>query len=399
MKRKRNLFIGATFVALLAVLGVAESLVQKTVAAQAQGAVMAPRFEVDPIWPKPFPNGWYLGTTIGVWVDAQDHIWIVHRPASVNAVEAAAGQDPPTGACCNAAPPILEFDQEGNILRHWGGEDGPGYQWPGSNHGVFVDHNGYVWIGGNGGGDGHVLKFTQDGEFVAQFGRSGVSRDSQATDHFSQVAKVFVDANTNEVYVADGYGNKRVAVIDADTGQMKRFWGAYGNPPDDALALSQGRYDPALPPSPQFRGPVHCADVSNDGLVYVCDRTSNRLQIFRRNGEFVREIFIARDSRADGAVWDVAFSKDSQQRFIYVADGRNQKVHVFDRQSMVEVTNFGEGGRYSGQFYGLHSIATDSSGNLYTTETYEGRRVQRFLFKGVEPVTKWEQGTVWPSGQ
>ncbi len=399
MKRKRNLFIGATFVALLVVLGVAESVVQKTAAAQARGAVMAPRFEVDPIWPKPFPNGWYLGTTIGVWVDAQDHIWIVHRPSSVNVVEAAAGQDPPTGACCNAAPPILEFDQEGNILRHWGGEDGPGYEWPGSNHGLFVDHNGFVWIGGNGGGDGHVLKFTQDGEFVAQFGRKGVSRDSQATDHFSQVAKVFVDANANETYVADGYGNKRVAVIDADTGEMKRFWGAYGNPPDDAVALSQGRYDPALPPAQQFRGPVHCADVSNDGLVYVCDRTSNRLQIFRRSGEFVREVFIARDSRADGAVWDIAFSRDPQQRFVYVADGRNMRVHVFDRQSMVEVTNFGEGGRYPGQFYGLHSIATDSSGNIYTTETYEGRRVQRFLYKGIEPVTKWEQGTVWPSGQ
>jgi DNA-binding beta-propeller fold protein YncE len=395
---RRNIIIGTTFLALLAGLGVAQSYLQKAAAAQAQSGVVAPRFEVDPLWPKPMPNGWYLGTTIGVFVDQNDHIWIVHRPDSVDNVEAAAGQNPPTGACCNAAPPILEFDQQGNVLRHWGGSDGPGYQWPGSNHGLNFDNKGNIWIGGNGGDDGHVLKFTQDGKFVAQFGKKGVMRNSLAKDHFFQVAKTFFHAPTNEVFVADGYGNRRVAVIDAETGAMKRFWGAYGRPPDDKAALEQGAYDPAATYQ-HFRGPVHCADVSNDGFVYVCDRTSNRLQVFRVDGTYVNEVYTQRDSRADGSVWEVAFSRDAAQKYLYIADGRNQQVRIFDRLKLEELTTFGEGGRYPGQFYGLHSIATDSKGNLYTTETYEGRKFQRFLFKGEQPVRSRNQGTVWPTQQ
>jgi DNA-binding beta-propeller fold protein YncE len=329
-------------------------------------------------------------------VDANDHIWIVHRPETVNAVEAAAAQNPPTGACCNPAPPILEFDQTGTLLRHWGGQDGPGWQWPASNHGLNVDNKGNIWIGGNGPDDGHILKFTQDGNFVMQVGKKGVTRDSLSREHFFQVAKTFFHAPTNEVFVADGYGNKRVAVVDADSGKMKRFWGAYGRPPNDKAALAQGPYDPTATYQ-HFRGPVHCADVSRDGFVYVCDRTSNRLQVFRVNGTFVREIYTAKDSRADGSVWDVAFSPDEAQKYLYIADGRNQKVRIFDRQKLEELTTFGEGGRYPGQFFGLHSIATDSAGNLYTTETYEGRRFQRFLNKGEAPVTNRNQGTVWPT--
>jgi len=393
---KRNLFIGSSLVVLLVALGAAERLLQRTAAAQAQGAVQAPRFEVDPLWPKPLPNGWYLGQTIGVSVDAQDHIWIIHRSASLDAVEAAA--DEGTGACCKKTPPVLEFDQQGNLLRHWGGEDGAGYQWPESNHGLTIDHKGNIWIGGNGAAnDGHVLKFTPDGKFLLQVGikKAGLGPDSNSQERFYLVAKVSIDARTNEVFVADGYGNKRVVVIDGDSGKFKRFWGAYGNKPSDDPAPY--RYTAGSMPLQQFRGPVHCADISVDNLVYVCDRTSDRLQVFTREGKFVREIFIAPDSLGDGSTWDVAFSKDAQQKYLYVADGRNQKLRIFDRQSLTELTNFGEGGHYPGQFYSMHSIAVDSKGNLYTTETYQGRRVQKFTYKGIGPVTKKEQGTVWPA--
>jgi hypothetical protein len=395
---KRNLLIGGSFVAVLVVLALAQSTVQRVAAAQAQNGVMAPRFEVDPAFPKPLPNNWYQGQTIGLWVDAQDHVWIVHRPDVLDGSEGASSQTPPTGECCNMAPPILEFDQSGTLLRHWGGSDGPGYQWPDSNHGLNIDSRGNIWIGGNGAMDGHVLKFTLDGKFVMQVGKKGVTRNSLAQDHFFQVAKTFFHGPTNEVFVADGYGNRRVAVIDAESGKMKRFWGAFGKPPDDKAALAQGAYDPTAIYQ-HFRGPVHCADVSNDGLVYVCDRTSNRLQIFKTDGTFVREVYIARDSRADGAVWDTAFSRDPQQRYLYVADGRNQKVRIFDRQSMEELTNFGKGGHYPGEWYSLHNIATDSKGNLYTVETYQGRRLQRFLYKGIGPVRAKQQGVPWPASK
>ena len=229
-----------------------------------------------------------------------------------------------------------------------------------------------------------------------QVGKKGVTRDSLAQDHFFQVAKTFFYAKANEVFVADGYGNKRVAVVDADSGKMKRFWGAYGKPPDDKAALAQGPYD-STAVYQQFRGPVHCADVSVDDLVYVCDRTSNRLQVFKPDGTFIREIYTQRDSRSDGSVWDIAFSRDPQQRFLYIADGRNQKIRIFDRQSLTELTTFGKGGHYPGEWYSLHSIATDSKGNLYTTETYQGRRLQRFMYKGLAPVHSRQQGVAWPT--
>jgi len=394
MKSTRNVFIAATFVAVLVALGVGQSMLANVAAAQG-GTVQAPRFEVDPMWPKPLPNGWYQGQTIGVSVDANDHVWIIHRSDSLDDFEQAG--DTKTGACCKKAPPILEFDQQGNLLRHWGGEDGPGYQWPASNHGIWIDHKGYVWMGGNGAGDGHVLKFTQDGKFLMQVGKKGTMQDSNAQDHFYMVAKVMVDGKTNEAYIADGYGNKRVAVIDADTGKFKRYWGAYGNKPDDKAAADMGRYEPGKGAAPQFRGPVHCADRSNDGFIYVCDRTNDRLQVFTTEGKFVKEIFVMPDSLGDGSTWDVAFSRDAAQKYMYLADGRNQKVHIYDRASLTELTNFGEGGHYPGQYYSLHSIATDSKGNLYTTETYQGRRVQKFTYKGIGPVTKKEQGAPWPT--
>ncbi len=391
--KRRNVFIGAGFIALFAALGIGERLFEKQALAQAGSGITAPRFEVDPMWPRPLPNGWYIGQTIGVWADNQDHVWIIHRNDSLDPIESAADQTPPTGECCKKAPPIIEFDQAGNVVHAWGGP-GQGYDWPDSNHGIYVDTEGFVWIGGNGGTDGLVLKFTRDGKFVKQFGRKGVKADSNATDHFFQVAKVFVDDKNNEVYVADGYGNKRVVVMDSETGQFKRFWGAYGNKPDDA---DLGRYNPNAPLVQQFRNPVHCADLSNDGFVYVCDRVNDRMQVFTKDGKFVKEQQYQKDSLGDGSVWDVAFSKDPEQKYIFMSDGRNSKIRVIDRQSLQELYNFGEGGHYPGQFYAIHSIAIDSKGNLYTTETYQGRRVQKFVAKGVGSVPRKEMGVVWPT--
>ena len=394
---KRHAVIGATFLAVLATLAVAQGWLEQRAEAQARGAVQAPRFEVDPTFPQPLPNGMYQGQSIGLWVDkTNDHVWIVHRPDVLDAFEGSAQQTPPTGECCKQAPPILEFDPSGKLLRSWGGQDGPGYQWPDSNHGLNIDNKGNVWIGGNGGQDGHVLKFTQDGKFVMQVGKKGVTQNSMAQDHFFQVAETFFHAPANEVYVSDGYGNRRVAVIDADSGKMKRFWGAYGRPPDDKGSAAQGAYDPTVTYQ-HYRGPVHCAKVSVDGLLYVCDRTSNRVQVFKTDGTFVREVYTQRDSRGDGTTWDVEFSTDKEQRFLYIADGRNQKIRIFDRASMTQLTSFGKGGHYPGEWYSLHNIATDSKGNLYTVETYQGRRVQRFLYKGLAPVTSQQTGVAYPT--
>ena len=406
MSRTRNRVVAAFFLVALAALTLAHNLVERTAAAQAQNAVQAPRFEVDPLWPKPLPNHWLLGSTIGVAVDARDRVWIIHRSsATLDATERGAEVNPPVAECCKGAPPVLAFDQAGNLAASWGGP-GQGYEWPQSNHGIFIDHNGNVWIGGNGAGDSHVLKFTQDGKFLAQYGKqharriSGAGQDakyqrgSNDPNSFGRVAKIFVEPKANEAYLADGYFNTRVAVLDAATGKMKRYWGAYGNKPTDE---DLGPYKPDAPPAQQFRNPVHCADVSNDGFVYACDRVNDRIQVFTKEGKFVKEQFIAKNTLAAGSVWDMAFSRDPQQRYIYVADGQNQKVYILERESLRLLTSFGDGGRQPGQFFGVHSIVTDSQGNIYTTETYEGKRVQKFSYRGLGPVTKPDQGVVWPA--
>jgi DNA-binding beta-propeller fold protein YncE len=389
---KRTTLTTAAFLGGLALLVTAERLVGRVSdAEQASAMVEAPRFEVDPMFPKPLPNGWLMGTAIGIAVDAQDHIWIVHRPDTLTAAEVGADENPPTAKCCKRAPPVLQFDQEGNLLKAWGGP-GEGYSWPESNHGMFVDHKGIVWIGGNGTNDAHVLKFTQDGKFIAQFGNAGKTAGSNDTQNFGRVAKIFVDPKANEAYLADGYLNKRVAVIDADSGAFKRYWGAYGNKPDDT---NLGPFDPDAPPVQQFRTPVHCSDLSVDGLLYVCDSPNNRLQVFTADGKFVKEQVIAKRTLGDGAVWDVAFSRDPEQRYLYVADGKNERVYILRRDTLEILSSFGDGGRQPGQFFAVHSIVTDSMGNLFTTETYEGRRLQKFVFKGVTQVPR-DQGVVWP---
>jgi DNA-binding beta-propeller fold protein YncE len=357
-------------------------------AADDKGA--APVFDVDPFWPRPLPNGWVLGSTIGVSVDERDHVWILHRPQSVEDNFKAAAKTPPEGTCCTPAPPVLEFDANGDLVGHWGGP-GEGYEWPASNHGLTVDHQGNVWIGANDETDGHVLKFTRDGKFLLQIGRRNARGGSNDPKQLWRAAKVFADGSANEVYVADGYGNRRVIVFDADTGAYKRHWGAYGARPDDA---DIGDYDPAAPPAKQFRT-VHCVIVSKDGLVYVCDRVNNRIQVFRRDGTFVREAMFAPATLRSGSVWDLAFSRDPDETYLYMADGVNERVRVLRRSTLEVLTSFGAGGRQPGQFFGVHNLAVDSKGNLYTTETYTGARVQRFLYKGVAAVPA-ERGVPWP---
>jgi DNA-binding beta-propeller fold protein YncE len=411
---KRVASVAGLLLAVLMALGLGSIWLEKRAAAEAAG-VQAPRFEVDPLWPKPLPNHWLLGNTIGVSVDARDHVWILHRGGSLERMESYASANPPAAECCSAAPPVLEFDQAGNLVGHWGGP-GPGYDWPLANHGITVDYKGNVWIGGNSPGpqanqgapgaaqneqlpgsgrwhDNMVLKFTRDGKFLMQIGRPGMSQGSNDIENLKGPAKLFIDAVTNELYVADGYGNHRVIVFDADTGKYKRHWGAYGRKPDDT---SLGLYNPDAPPALQFRNPVHCAQLANDGRLYVCDRSNDRIQVFKRDGTFVKEVFIAKRTLGDGSVWDIAFSKDPEQKYLYLADGSNEKVYVILRETLEILTSFGDGGRQPGEFYAVHSIATDSKGNIYTTETYRGQRVQKFVYKGMAPVTKQDQGVVWP---
>jgi hypothetical protein len=371
-------------------LGVGQAVLQNKAEAQ-RSTVQAPMFEVDPLWPKPF-NG-LLGMTIGLWVDEQDHVWIIHRSsATLHRNEKGAELDPPIAECCRGAKPVLAFDPEGNLVRSWGGP-GQGYEWPQSNHGIHIDHKGNVWIGGNGAKDAHILKFTKDGKFLLQVGGLGKNAGSNDLENFGRVAKIWVDPKTNEAYVADGYTNKRIAVLDADTGKMKRYWGAYGNKPDDTKLAP---YDPKAPPAQQFGNPVHCVERTNDGLVYVCDRPNNRIQVFNPDGKFVKEGFFAKHTLGSGSAWDIAFSRDPQQRFIIMADGQNNRVRIILRETLEEITAFGDGGRQPGQFYGVHNVHTDSKGNLYTAETWEGKRLQKFVYKGVGGVVAGYQGVLWP---
>lgn len=394
---KMKLLIGTTLVVTLVVLGVVQSKLQEPAVA-ASNDVMAPHFLVDPFWPKPLPNHWIQGNTIGVDVDDRDHIFIVHRNTeSQFGLRTEIGLYAGVSECCTPAPPILEFDLEGNLINAWGGPvEGAPYVWPASNHGIDVAPNGDIWIGGNGGGDSHALVFTRDGEFIRQIGIPGQDVDSNSETHFGRIAEIAIDAAANEVYFADGYTHKRVVVVDLATGAFKRYWGAYGNTPDDNTDVT---YTPGEPGPQQFRGPVHCAEPSNDGLVYVCDRGADRIQVFRKDGTFVREVVITPATLSQGSTWDIAFSPDDEQKFIYLADGQNFKVYIIDRESMEVLYNFGDGGRQPGLFFAPHSIATDSQGNIYTTETYEGKRIQKFLYQGMRAVTVQDRAPTWPANE
>ena len=335
-----------------------------------------PQFEVDPFWPK-MPEQWILGQVSGIAVDARDHIWILQRPWSLNSDEKAGN---PEAKCCREAPPVLEFDADGNYIQGWGGE-GPGFEWPRDEHGIFVDAKSNVWISSAGGPrlsertENQILKFTRDGKFLLQVGRRGQSKGSLDTANFNNAADIFVYARTNEAFVADGYVNRRVIVLDAETGAFKRMWGAYGNQPDDTV---RDRLQPEGPGPQQFNT-VHGIRVSEDGLVYVADRMNNRLQIFGIDGSFKQEVFVERRTRLLGTAFSVAFSPDPQQQYLYLADAGNGRIHIFDRKTMKEVGGFGRIGHYAGQFVFLHNVAADSKGNLYTAEVGTGRRAQKFI--------------------
>jgi len=387
-------------------------------AMQAQTRV-APVFEVDPFWPKPLPDNWVTGSTIGLSVDDTDQVWTIHRRFTVEdnfkaadiMVGDARGRDDeqlaaaggsaaparaqvPIGKCCHVAPNVLVYNQAGDLVTSWGGK-GAGYDWPDSEHGITVDHQGNVWLAGNGDKDTQILKFTGDGRFIFQIGRHGVHNGSNDLENFWKPTKLWEDRAASEMYVADGYGNRRVVVLDLATGRYKRHWGAYGKVPSDETVPARG---PGTPVSPHFNT-VHCAIVSDDGFVYVCDRVNDRIQVFRKDGTFVKEAFVDAHTFRSGSVWDLTFSRDPQQTYIYAANGVDQRINILLRSTLEVLTQFGGGGRQPGQWFGVHNIATDSKGNLYTTETYTGARVQRFLFKGVAPVTKMDQGVPWPAGK
>ena len=409
-----------------------------------------PDFIVDPRWPKPLPNNWILGQVGGIAVDRHDNIWILQRSRSLDSSEAGAlgayvdpvtgevatneegvpinalGQERPLGPvadCCIPAPAVLKFDPKGNLLDSWGGPSDEGYLgsdkcreeegcvWPAGEHGLYVDHNDFVYIGGNGSGDGefpwdadhgidgHVMKFTSDGTHVLTVGMAGPDPatvpDSNDTDGgLKKTPQLYlpadseVDPHTNELYIADGYGNRRVVVVDAETGQYKRHWGAYGMVPVDDTdpgAVGPGEVDDreaGITPQ-QFRTPVHCVRITKDRMVYVCDRVNNRIQVFKTDGTFVEEKFIRIDTLGAGSVWDLDTSTDHRQSCLYNVDGTNMKADTLHRRSLTLLTSFGRHGRYAGQFHWVHNVAIDSEGNMYTAEVDTGKRAQKFDHSGV----------------
>jgi DNA-binding beta-propeller fold protein YncE len=345
--------------------------------AGAPGAAM-PVFQVDASWPQPLPNRWILGQVSGVAVGPGDHVFVLQRPRSLTEDEAGAAQRPPHGDCCLPAPPVLEFTADGSLVRSWGGP-GAGYDWPGNEHGIHVDARGFVWITGNGDNDGQVLKFAPDGRFLLQIGKVGPQTGGADMTRLGRAAGVEVDAAANEIYVADGYHNRRVIVFDATTGAYKRQWGAYGRPPVTTQAPESRRN---LPPTSEqlqhFGTPVHCVKIANDGLVYVCDRLNNRVQVFRKDGSYVKEFSVAANTTANGSVWDIVISRDPQQRWLHLADGRNNQVVTLDRDTGQVLQTLGRPGRYAGEFHWVHDLAIDSRGNLYAGEVDTGKRVQKF---------------------
>lgn len=349
-------------------------------------SMQIPQYELDPTWPKlPLPNHWAFGLISGIYVDARNHVWMVQDARQFPAYLSGAGTSPVT-KCCVPAPPVLEFDEQGNVLNAWGGP-GAGYDWPSYPHGVYVDHKDNVWIAGSqtrvaedgSPPDGMVLKFDRNGKFLLQIGERGPSQGSLDTTRLGAPAAVAVDPAANEVYVADGYVNHRVIVYDADTGKFKRQWGAYGEPPTDAAI---GPYDPGAPPARQFRL-VHCVRIANDGLVYVCDRLNDRLQVFRKDGTFVKEHFYETATRGTGSVNSVSLWPDAQQTFLLMNDPGNIQ-WVLARRSTGEVlSRFGSFGMYGGEFHRTHQMEFGLDGAIYTSEDF---RVQKFkIVNGVKP--------------
>jgi len=345
-----------------------------------------PLFEPDPLWSQALPNKWVTGAVGGIAVDSHDNVWVFHREASIPDGEKAASLTPPQAECCIPAPAVLEFDPNGRFLQAWGGP-GQGYEWPTTQHGILVDDKDNVWLSGSAKEDNQILKFTRTGKFLMQIGHAGKNNGSNDTGNVGGPAGLFLNRNSNELFVADGYFNHRVIVFDAATGAYKRHWGAYGKKPDDGYKFPPRAQLIQGPPPPQFNNPVHAVLVSNDGLVYVADRTNNRLQVFRLDGTFIKEVFIAKNTlQAEGTVHGFATSPDRDQKFLYVMDGSNKAIRVLNRQTMEIVANIGgHAGHNAREFFHAHSLAADSKGNLFIGEVNNGQRYYKYVFKGMGP--------------
>lgn len=350
-------------------------------AAPSQGAGSAgsngvPTFAVDPSWPHEMPEDWIMGSVTAVFVDAQDHVWVTHLPETLTPEETSAVQDPPIGLCCRPAPVVVEFDAEGNVVQGWGD---PATQdvseFPRNAHGLFVDHEDNVWVGTY--RHHRVMKFTRDGELLMQIGEYDVTGGSNDTALLGGPAGIWVDPSTNEVFIADGYGNRRVVVFDGDTGEYLRHWGAYGEEPVDDYEYDWGSPSHEADPPEQF-ATVHGLAGSNDGLIYVADRRGNRIQVFQQDGTFVTEKIIEPRTLASGSAFVIVLSPDEDQEWLYLADGTNHKVWILRRSDLEVVGDFGRGGRQVGQFLRPHGMGVDSQGNLYVGEASTGRRVQKF---------------------
>jgi DNA-binding beta-propeller fold protein YncE len=348
-----------------------------TVRAQQTNGPLPPMFQVDSTWPT-IPNNWVLGEVTSVAVDSRDHVWVLHRPRTI-----------PAERRGNAAPAVLEFDGDGKLLGSWGGP-ADGYDWPDREHGIFVDAKGFVWISGNGGWpkpsaegstDDMILKFTPAGKLVLQIGRRGKSTGNADTANVHQPADVFVHAPTNELFVADGYGNQRIVVFDADTGKFKRAWGAFGNTPPAAMTPNPPQSAPPDTEPPQQFGLVHAVKVANDGTVYVADRTYRRLQTFTIGGKFLRELRVRNDGDVAPVPAGFAFSPDPKQQFLYVVDSGPMRVLIFDRATLTQIGAIGMRGPNPGEFDIVHHMAADSKGNLYTAEIVTNRRAQKFVVR------------------
>jgi hypothetical protein len=419
--RRISLGWGAGIVALGAAFGIWQFQMGDAQANRSE----TPKFSVDPSWPRALPHKWQIGQVPGIAVDKHDNIWIVQRPRTLTSDERGAsdfepgtppaldGAARPQGSisdCCLPAPSVMQFDGKGRLLRAWGGPADPAFgtggpgskceepncQWPNTEHGIYVDHNMNVWLGGQAGGA--VLKFTQNGDFLLQIGRrqppvrnsNDTNGGINGTPLLAQPADMEVDPENNELYIADGYTNLRVIVVDGNTGMYKRHWGAYGQNPVDDTAF--GAYIKNQPPARHFRNPVHAVRITKDGLVYVADRVNNRIQVFDKKkvggscpggatspGQcgFVGEFFVETDTLGPGSTWDIDVSPDRQQKFLFNADGSNNYIWTLLRKNGQILDRFGRNGRMAGQFHWVHNMAADSKGNLYTAEVDTGKRVQK----------------------
>jgi DNA-binding beta-propeller fold protein YncE len=335
-------------------------------------AASLPTFEVDPSWPK-VPAKWKLGDASSVAIDAKDNVWVLHRPRTLLKPEDAA----------KAAPPVIVFDTNGNFVKAWGGA-GKGYEWPEREHGIHIDYKGFVWLGGNSCptnglpglkpvADDQLLKFTQDGQFVLQIGHSNVSKGNGDTANLHRPADVWVYPPTNELFVSDGYGNHRIAVFDADRGTFKRMWGAFGNKPVDDDHCQVVTPTSFSDPGPQQFSIVHAIRVANDGTVYVADREYRRVQMFTKDGKFLKQLVKTGEPFAR----DLALSPDAAQQFLYVGGGKG--IYVVDRKTLEIVGNI----QPAGIIGPGHEIATDSKGNIYIAQT--GAGMQKLAYKGMSP--------------